>query len=144
MNLIINKGNLGQSARVRMIDGRDGVKTPVVNFSLAVKVGYGANERTEWRDCSWFGKSAEKCHAWLTKGREVVVSGEPSVRTYQKADGSTVAVMDVRVEKLDFCGTRGTSEEAPGASDELAGKVTTVMNAPAAQSAKASEEDVPF
>lgn len=144
MNLIIQKGNLGQSARVRLVDGRDNKKTPVVNFSLAVKVGYGANERTEWRDCAWWGQAAEKCHAWLTKGREVVVTGEPSVRTYQKADGSTVAVMDVRVEKLDFFGTRGTSDEAPGAGDEPAGKVTTLMNVKAASAPAQAEEDVPF
>lgn len=139
MNLIIQKGNLGQAARVRMVDGRDGKKTPVVNFSLAIKVGYGANEKTEWRDCAWWGQSAEKCHSWLTKGREVLVTGEPSVRTYKKTDGSTVAVLDVRVERLEFCGTRAAGDDS--AEAEPAGKVTTVMNTPPA---KAPEEDVPF
>lgn len=140
MNLIIQKGHLGQSARVRLVDGRDGKKNPVVNFSLAIKVGYGANEKTEWRDCAWWGQSAEKCHAWLTKGREVLITGEPSVRTYQKTDGTTVAVLDVRVKELEFCGTRGAAGD-DSSEAEAAGKVTTVMNT---SQAKPPEEDVPF
>ena len=147
MNLIINKGRLGQAATVRVV-GAD--RTPVVNFSLAVTVGYGANEKTEWRDCSWWGESAEKCVQWLTKGREVLVQAQPSVRSFQKRDGTTAAVMDLRVDRLEFCGSKDTPPEAQtGAVSDAAliagrqGEVTTVMKPAPAQSAKA-EEDVPF
>ena len=146
MNLIINKGRLGQAATVRIV-GAD--RTPVVNFSLAVAVGYGANEKTEWRDCSWWGESAEKCVQWLTKGREVLVQGQPSVRSYQKRDGTTAAVMDLRVDRLEFCGSKDTPPEACGAVADATlvagknGEVTTVMKSGPAQSAK-SDEDVPF
>jgi single-strand DNA-binding protein len=144
MNLYCAKGHLGHAATVRVVGDK---RTPVVNFSLAVKVGYGANERTEWRDCSWWGVGAEKCVRWLTKGREVVISGEPSVRLFEKRDKTWGSVMEVRVDKLHFCGTRDAGEgaegEAPAAvpaagETERAGNVTTVMK-PAAP-----EEDVPF
>ena len=52
MNKIICLGNLGRDAEVRLVPRASG-SLPVVNFSLAVKIGYGEQERTEWRDCSY-------------------------------------------------------------------------------------------
>ena len=78
MNKITCLGNLGRDAEVRMVPRTAGA-IPVVNFSLAVKIGYGESETTEWRDCSWWGERAEKCSRWLAKGKQLLVVGEPTL-----------------------------------------------------------------
>ena len=147
MNLYSAKGHLGHAATVRVVGDK---RTPVVNFSLAVTVGYGDNKRTEWRDCSWWGVGAEKCVSWLTKGREVVISGEPSVRLFEKRDKSWGSVLDVRVDKLFFCGTRDAGEgeprggDADGAAMPAAGEVARSGNTTTVMKPAAPTEDVPY
>jgi len=38
---------------------------------------------TEWFNCSAFGRLAETCNQYLTKGKQVYVEGRLSSRTYQ-------------------------------------------------------------
>ena len=78
MNKLIAMGNLGHSASVRSVDTARGAQ-PVVNFSLAVKIGYGEQERTQWYDCHWWGDRAERVSQWLSRGRRVVVEGRRTI-----------------------------------------------------------------
>ena len=78
MNVLTVMGNLGRDANVRQAGG-----TTVANFSIAVKSGYGDNEQTVWVDCSLWGRQAEsRLVEYLTKGQQVVVSGEMGTREY--------------------------------------------------------------
>ncbi len=116
MNRIILTGNLGHGATVRDVQKADNSgTTPVVNFSLAVKVGYGANAETTWYKCSWWGERAEKCAQWLTRGRRVLVEGEPGLRFWKKRDGSGEgAEIAVRVSNLELLSDgRAADESAP-------------------------------
>ena len=137
MNKITCLGNLGRDAEVRMVSRTAGA-IPVVNFSLAVKIGYGESETTEWRDCSWWGERAEKCARWLAKGKQLLVVGEPTLRTFEKKDRTMGAVMSIRVDEVHFVG--GKPGEASAAAPAQATETKTILNAPA----PAATEDVPF
>jgi single-strand DNA-binding protein len=153
MNKILLSGNLGRAAEVRMVPKRDqSGETPVVNFSLAVKVGFGEQAESLWYDCSWWGERAEKVSQWLTKGRPVLVEGEPGVRQWQKRDGSGwAAAITVRVVFLELLADGRRAEGAPerertettmvaGGPGSLATGGTTVT----ARSAAAAGDDGPF
>lgn len=145
MNKITCLGNLGRDAEVRLVP-RAGGSLPVVNFSLAVKIGYGEQERTEWRDCSYWGERAQKVSRWLTKGKQLLVVGEPTLRTYPKKDGTQGASIAIQVDELHFVGGKpaeGAASVAPVAMSAEGGTVTTVMNPPPA-SQPPLDEDVPF
>ena len=103
MNKITCLGNLGRDAEVRLVPRAAG-SLPVVNFSIAVKIGYGESETTEWRDCSWWGERAQKCSRWLTKGKQLLVVGEPTLRTFEKKDRTLGAVISIRVDEVHFVG----------------------------------------
>ncbi len=46
-------------------------------------------EETEWFNCSAFGRLAETCNKYLSKGKQVYVEGRLSSRTYQTQGGET-------------------------------------------------------
>lgn len=104
MNLFIFTGNLGKDCRTNNVNG-----TAVVNFSVAVKSGYGDKEQTVWVECAIWGKKAEgRLPEFLLKGQQVAASGELSLRTYQSEDGTQKTSLACRVNDLDLIG--GKSE----------------------------------
>ena len=135
MNKITCLGNLGRDAEVRLVPRAAG-SLPVVNFSIAVKIGYGDSESTEWRDCSWWGERAQKCSRWLTKGKQLLVVGEPTLRTFEKKDRTLGAVISIRVDEVHFVG--GKPGEASASAPAEATETKTILNTPA------QAEDVPF
>ena len=90
MNNFNFTGNLGNDCRT----GQAG-QTPVVNFSVAVKSGYGQNEQTIWVDCALFGNRATALAPYLTKGQTVAVSGELGTREHNGKTYITCKVNDV-------------------------------------------------
>jgi single-strand DNA-binding protein len=136
MNKITCLGNLGRDAEVRMVPRASGA-IPVVNFSIAVKIGYGESETTEWRDCSWWGERAQKCSRWLTKGKQLLIVGEPTIRTFEKKDRTMGSVMSIRVDEVHFVGGKPGEASASAPAEDTETK--TILNAP-----PASTEDVPY
>lgn len=103
MNVLTVFGNLGSDVRTNNVGG-----TAVANFSVAVKSGYGDNEKTIWVDCSLWGKRAESgLIDYLKKGQQVVVSGEMGTREY---DGKTYITM--RVNEVSLAGGRSNGQQA--------------------------------
>lgn len=98
MNKVILSGNLGTDPEV---------KDSMTTFRLAtnetwVKDGEKV-ERTEWHNIIVFGKQAELCAKYLTKGRTVIVDGK--IR-YRKVDleGKTLFYTDIIANHVDFIG----------------------------------------
>lgn len=90
MNNFNFTGNLGNDCR----QGQAG-QTAVVNFSVAVKSGYGQNEQTVWVDCALFGNRSTALAPYLTKGQTVAVSGELGTREHNGKTYITCKVNDV-------------------------------------------------
>src|SRR5690606_592747 len=87
----------------------------VCNFTVAVKDGYGENEKTEFIDCALFGKRAEGgWPAYLTKGQKVLVEGRPSLNK-REHNGKFYANINVFVEQLELIG--GKREESADGND---------------------------
>lgn len=102
MNVWTISGNIGNDCRKGNAGG-----TAVVNFSVAVKSGYGDKAQTVWVDCSLWGRQAEgKLPDYLVKGQQVVVSGELGTREHE---GKTYITL--RVASIDLVGGKqeGTS-----------------------------------
>ena len=133
MNKSTCLGNLGRDAEVRLVPRANG-SIPVVNFSLAVKIGYGENERTEWRDCSFWGERAQKVSRYLTKGKQLIVEGRPWLKTYEKRDKTMAAVIGIEVDDVWFVG--GKPGEASASAPAEATETKTILNTP--------PEDVPY
>jgi single-strand DNA-binding protein len=106
MNVFTFSGNLGNDCRTGNAGGQS-----VVNFSVACKAGYGQNEQTNWIDCALWGKRGESLQQYLTKGQQVVVSGELGTREH---NGKTYITCKVNEVSL-VGGKRDGQQTAPAA-----------------------------
>ena len=89
INKVIMIGNLGANPEVRALPSGQNV----ANFSLATTERFtdrnGAKqERTDWHRIVAFGRLADTCERFLSKGRQVYVEGRLTTRQYEAKDGS--------------------------------------------------------
>lgn len=112
INKVILVGNLGQDPEIRYTaDGR-----PIANFSIATSEQWNdkntgeRREKTEWHRVVVFGKLAEICGEYLSKGRQVYIEGKLQTRKWQGQDGqdryTTEVVVDMR-GTMQMLGNRG-------------------------------------
>ena len=130
MNIYTFTGNLGGDAEVRATAGG----TSVASWSVAVTSGYGNNKATNWVRCNLWGKRAESgLIQYLVKGQQVAVSGELSIREWEK-DGVKNKSVEVNVSEIDVIG--GKPEE-PRQRDGI-------VSAPQQAPADDFDDDIPF
>ena len=117
LNKVMILGNLGRDPEVRQTQsGRT-----VANFSVATTDTWGTGEdrqeRTEWHQVVVWGKSAEACGQYLTKGRQVLVEGRLQTRRYEDKDGVTRYATEIVAQQVQFLGGKngngGGQGEAP-------------------------------
>ena len=121
MNKIIVIGNLGRDPEMRYTPNGQSV----TSFSVASNRKYTTaageqREETEWFNVSAWGRHAELCNQYLTKGQQVYVEGRLHSRTYETRDGQTRFVNEINLTDVQFL-SRGAemggeaSGYAPGA-----------------------------
>ena len=89
INKVIVIGNLGAKPEIRSLPSGQNV----AHFSLATTERFtdrnGAKqERTDWHRIVAFGRLADTCERFLSKGRQVYVEGRLTTRQYEAKDGS--------------------------------------------------------
>lgn len=70
----------------------------VLNFIVAINIGYGDTAKTQFIDCMAWQKQAEYLNKYGTKGSRIELVGHLQKRSYEK-DGSTVYVTEVVVDE---------------------------------------------
>ena len=134
MNHAIFAGRLGQDADLRYTENGHAV----MNFSLAVNVGWGEHQETLWIACSLWGERAEKLAPYFTKGKALTVAGDVNLRTFERRNGEAGASITCNVQRLTLQSGRDT-----GASDtaRTTAKPAAVPPAPAQEE---FDDDIPF
>jgi len=98
-------GNLGRDPEMRYTPEGQAVVTFSVASSRKYKTAAGEQrEETEWFNCSAWGKLADVCNEYLTKGKQVYVEGRLKTRTYQAQNGETRFSIDVTCQEIQFLG----------------------------------------
>ena len=64
--------------------------TFVANFSIASETGWGDHKKTNFWKVRFFGQGASAIIQWLTKGKQVAISGEAQVDSYVNGAGVEV------------------------------------------------------
>ena len=114
MNKILIIGNLGGDPEMRYVPSGQAV----TSFSVATNRRYTTadgerHDETEWFRISAWGRLAETCNQFLTKGRQVYVEGRLSSRTYETRDGQTRFVNEITANDVRFLG-QGSGGESQG------------------------------
>lgn len=116
MNKIIIIGNLGRDPEMRYSTSGN----PLTSFSIASNRTYTTaageqREETEWFNCTAFGRLADTCNQYLTRGQQVYVEGRLSSREYTRRDGAPGFSLDVFVNEVHFLGRRDDQQQGDGA-----------------------------
>lgn len=74
----------------------------IAKFTVAIDDGYGEKKRTNFIPVTVFGKAAEACEKYLSKGKQVAVEGKIQTGSYQNKEGQTVYTTDVIASKVKF------------------------------------------
>ena len=85
----------------------------VARFSVAIDRGKdknGENRGADFPNIVAFGKTAETCSKYLSKGRQVGIQGHIQTGSYEKQDGTKVYTTDVVADRIHFIGNKS---EAP-------------------------------
>ncbi|SMO66652.1 single-stranded DNA-binding protein [Gracilimonas mengyeensis] len=98
-------GNLGQDPEVRYTQSNTAVATLSIATSERFKDSNGEyQERTEWHRVVAWGRTAEVCQQYLTKGSKVYIEGPIQTRQWEDKDGQkryTTEVKALRMIMLD-------------------------------------------
>jgi len=119
INKVIVIGNLGANPDIRALPSGQNV----ANFSLATTERFtdrsGAKqERTDWHRIVAFGRLADTCERFLSKGRQVYVEGRLTTRQYEAKDGSGKRYRtEIVARQLRLLGNRTDTPKAEASDD---------------------------
>ena len=122
MNKVILMGNLGRDPELR----HTAKGNPVVNLSLATtrwkknEAGESTPE-TEWHRAIVWGKRAESCAQFLTKGSRVFLEGTIQSRSWEDKEGKQRRTSEILVDRIQFMGsgTRAPDSTTTESTPEL-------------------------
>jgi len=98
MNSVILIGNLTADPVTRQT-----ASGPVCNFAIAVnRPTRNGESAADFPRIVVFGKQAENCARFLSKGRKVGIEGEIRTGSYKDRDGRTVYTTDVVAHRVEF------------------------------------------
>lgn len=109
VNKVILLGRLGQDPELKYTPGG----APVCNFSLATTEAWTdksgqKQEKTEWHRVVVWGKLAELCNQYLSKGRQAFLEGRLQTRSWDDKDGNKRYTTEILASTVQFIGGAST------------------------------------
>ena len=113
MNKFQFLGRLSKDVELKTIND-----TQIATFDLAVARRFN-NEQTkaDFFHITAFGKTAEFCSKYFSKGQQVLVEGRIQNRTWEDQTGAKRYATDYIAEQVYFADSNKTKEEIPNQQD---------------------------
>ncbi|WP_300384713.1 single-stranded DNA-binding protein [Clostridium sp.] len=105
MNKVILIGRMTKDPELNFAAGSG---TAVTKFTLAITRAF-KKEETDFINCIAFGKTGETIAQYLTKGRQLAITGNIRTGSYDAKDGTKRYTTDVVVESFEFIGSNNQS-----------------------------------
>lgn len=109
MNKIHIIGNLTRDPVLKKVQTANG-EVSCCTFAVAVNDRRDRDKTDYFNVTVWRGL-ADNCAKYLSKGRKVAVVGSISLHTYNAADGTTRASMEVQGEDVEFLSSSQTTQQ---------------------------------
>lgn len=116
MNMLHIIGNLTGNPESRIVDGQKGPNT-VCNFTVAANCYTRGQKVTEYFRITLWNQQAENAMKYLSKGRQVAVTGPVTARAYMGRDGEAHCTMEIQdVKELEYGqqSRQNTADNEPG------------------------------
>jgi single-strand DNA-binding protein len=113
VNKVIILGRLGQDPELKYTPGG----MAVCNFTLATSESWAdkagqKQERTEWHRIVVWGKLAELCNQYLTKGRQAYIEGSLQTRSWDDKNGQKRYTTEINAKTVQFIGANANAGAA--------------------------------
>lgn len=108
MNKVVLIGRLTKDPELRFAAGSG---TAVARFTLAVNRQFKKDE-ADFISCIAFGKTGETIAQYITKGRQLAVSGNIRTGSYEAQDGTRRYTTDVIIDSFDFIDSNSSNGNA--------------------------------
>lgn len=117
VNKVIIIGRLGTDPETKTV----GTGSAVTRMSVATSESWvdrdgQKQERTEWHRVVVWGKLAEICGKYLSKGRQVFVEGRLQTRSWEDNQGQKKYTTEVVATNVQFLGAQNSANDSYGAS----------------------------
>jgi single-strand DNA-binding protein len=151
VNKVILVGNLGKDPELRYTPGGQ----PVCDLRIATTDSYSGKdgerkETTEWHTVVVWGKQAENCSQYLSKGRQVYVEGRLRTRSWDDKEGKKRYATEIVANTVQFLGGGGGGggggeRRAPaGAKSGSPDRSGPPADEPADDFGPPTDDDIPF
>jgi single-strand DNA-binding protein len=105
LSKVILVGNLGSDPEMRYTPNGKAV----TSFRMATNRRYTTSagesrEETDWFRVSVWGKQAEQCNQFLSKGKQAYVEGRLHARNWEGQDGQMRTSLEVTADRVLFLG----------------------------------------
>ncbi len=141
VNKVILVGHLGADPEMKY--GSSG--NPFTTFNLATTESWTKDgqktEKTEWHRIIAFGKLAEICAQYLTKGKQVYVEGKIQTRSWEDKDGVKRWTTEILCQNMQMLGSAG---DAAGGGNTSERNSSYGGGGGMNQSPPVNEDDIPF
>tara|TARA_R100000655_G_scaffold81864_1_gene121367 strand:+ start:70 stop:438 length:369 start_codon:yes stop_codon:yes gene_type:complete len=113
VNKVILIGNLGQDPEVRPTPSG----TMTTSFSMATSRTYKdktgeKQQETQWHKIITWGKLAEFCGEYLSKGKSIYIEGRIEYRTWQDKEGNKRNTTEIVADTVNFVGSKNDSNHS--------------------------------
>ena len=138
VNKVILIGNLGRDPELRYTQSGQAV----VNFSIATTENWknkegGKEESTEWHRIVAWGRTAEICAEYLSKGRPVYIEGRLQTREWENKEGQKQRTTEITAQTVQFLGSPRDRQSGGGGPSASEGSGQSQPPPP-------SDDDIPF
>lgn len=109
MNSVVLIGRLTKDPQVR--NTANGMA--VASFTLAIDrpAKNGEKRQADFPRIIAFGKTAETCGKYLSKGRQIAVNGQIRTGSYQNQNGDTIYTTDIVANRIEFLSSSRRNEQ---------------------------------
>ena len=111
MNLVMLIGRLTRDPELKYLQVSG---TPVANFSVAVDrefAGKDGKKEVDFIDIQVWGKSAENCTNYISKGSKVAIQGSLRIDTYQNQAGENRKITRVNAIRVQFLDNKNNNND---------------------------------
>ena len=108
MNNVILIGRLTRAPEIKKAKTES--QTDIATFTLAVDRPFSKNKTADFIRIAVFGKQADNCMKYLSKGRQIGIHGQIRTDSYMK-DGQKKYSTSIIARRVEFLGKRTVSTE---------------------------------
>lgn len=140
VNKVILIGNLGKDPEVRYTSSGQAVANfPIATTEVSTNREGNKQEYTEWHRIVAWGRLAEICGEYLTKGKPVYIEGSIRTRSWEDKSGNTRWTTEIVARNMQMLGYAGdNSSQSDYSDDQIPSDFSLDDNS------VDSDEDIPF